>query len=101
MARGEAQSATGAVSAGWTAFAEGLFAEKKDLANEAPRDRDQHVLVQRATFCIWYREDVRPGHSVRYPAGPNGNRYLITGIEELGRREALLLTAETEFRDGA
>lgn len=98
MARGGGQSATGAQSDAWTPFATGVFAEKTDIQNDAPRDRDQHVLVEVATFRIWFREDVFPGHSIRYPAGAGGRRYLITGRKELGRREGLLLTAETELR---
>ncbi len=98
LARGGAQSPTGAVDGDWTPYATRVWAKKKDLANDEGREADQTVATRRAEFRIYYRDDVNAGHRVRYPSGPNGLEYEITGVEELGRREGLLITASAEIK---
>lgn len=96
LSRGSGQSATGAPTVSWSVYASAVFAAKRDLSNDEVRADDQAVAMQRAEFRIYWRDDVRPGHRVRYPAGSGGTEYAITGIEELGRREGLLITAIAE-----
>jgi head-tail adaptor len=98
LARGGAQSATGAVDGDWTPYATGVWAKKKDLANDEGRESDQTVATRRAEFRIYFRDDLSVAHRVRYPSGPNGLQYEITGLEEVGRREGLLITAHAEVK---
>ena len=96
LSRGSGQSATGAVSGAFAPYALNVWAAKRDLSNDEGREDDQTVARRKAEFRIYFRNDVTPGHRVRYPAGSGGLEYAITGVEELGRGEGLLITAVAE-----
>ncbi|XBQ15805.1 MAG: head-tail adaptor protein [Oceanicaulis sp.] len=96
LSRGSSQSATGAASSDWSVYASEVWAEKRDRSNDQGREDDQAVASRVSTFRVYFRTDVKTDHRVRYPAGEAGTLYAITGIEEIGRREGLLITARAE-----
>ncbi len=96
LSKGSGQSATGAPTGAWSVYASEIWAGKRDLSNDEAREDDQTVATQRAEFRIYWRDDVSPADRVRYPAGAGGTEYAIIGIQELGRREGLLITAVAE-----
>lgn len=91
LKRVETLSATGARSETFEPVAEGLFAHKQDRAHEQPNVTDGAVSMVSIVWRIWHRDDVEPDWRVRYPAGAGGRLYRVTGVEEVGRREGLLL----------
>lgn len=70
-----------------------VWAQKTDLTEYEAEEQAQQVAVNRTTFRIRHRSDVKATDRVLY----DSKEYEVIGIKELGRREGLVLT--TELRD--
>lgn len=65
------------------------WAEVLPVTESEQRDDGKTIARRSSRFRIWFRDDLTAKHKILY----NGEYYDISGIRELGYREAIELTA--------
>jgi SPP1 family predicted phage head-tail adaptor len=84
-----AANAIGEMIETWSTLAE-VWAEETPIGGSESFRANRPLSALTSKFSIWYRDDVGPKERINYA----GRVWNISQVRELGRREALEITAE-------